>query len=186
MKKYIAIASILLSNLAFAQVAIGKKELSNGAVSLEFGDYTAGQGKGLILPYVQDASSMNSSVPGTLVFDTSDNIVKYKTIGNSWVALTTNEITTVESNPNFNTAGQVDTSLQNSYNEIATAKASIGTPSDIEGVLVLEESQHAMVLPKVPNPHLNIINPEPGTIVYDTVNNQLAVFNGTVWSFWKP
>ena len=31
-----------------------------------------------------------------------------------------------------------------------------------------------------------IIKPEPGTMVYDTNAKQLAVFNGTVWTFWKP
>jgi hypothetical protein len=43
-----------------------------------------------------------------------------------------------------------------------------------------------MVLPKVASPHLNIISPSAGMIVYDTIKKQLAVYNGTVWSFWKP
>ena len=53
-------------------------------------------------------------------------------------------------------------------------------------ILVLEDANKAMVLPTVPNPHVNIVNPEPGMMVYDTTAKQLAVFNGTVWSFWKP
>ncbi|WP_262907374.1 hypothetical protein [Chryseobacterium sp. LC2016-27] len=43
-----------------------------------------------------------------------------------------------------------------------------------------------MILPKVASPHLNIINPSAGMMVYDTVKKQLAIYNGTVWSFWKP
>ena len=54
------------------------------------------------------------------------------------------------------------------------------------GILVLADTNKAMVLPKVASPHLNIVNPSPGMMVYDTTSKQLAVFNGTVWSFWKP
>ncbi|MFN8364299.1 MAG: hypothetical protein U0T78_03115 [Cloacibacterium normanense] len=53
------------------------------------------------------------------------------------------------------------------------------------GILVLADTNKAMVLPKAASPHLNIVNPS-GMIVYDTTKKQLAVFNGTVWSFWKP
>ena len=54
------------------------------------------------------------------------------------------------------------------------------------GILVLADTDKAMVLPKVASPHLNIVNPAAGMMVYDTTSKQLAVFNGTVWSFWKP
>ncbi|WP_279195775.1 hypothetical protein [Chryseobacterium indoltheticum] len=62
----------------------------------------------------------------------------------------------------------------------------IGTPTATPGILVLEDTNKAMILPRVASPHLNIINPAPGMMVYDTTAKQLAVFNGTVWSFWKP
>ncbi|HRM13961.1 MAG TPA: hypothetical protein PLV47_13590, partial [Flavobacterium sp.] len=78
------------------------------------------------------------------------------------------------------------TILQASLTDKPDAKAAIGTPTATPGILVLEDSNKAMVLPKVPSPHLNIINPEPGMMVYDTTTKQLAVFNGKVWSFWKP
>jgi hypothetical protein len=54
------------------------------------------------------------------------------------------------------------------------------------GILVLADTNKAMVLPKVASPHLKIVNPSPGMMVYDTTKKQLAVFNGAVWSFWKP
>ncbi|WP_262707286.1 hypothetical protein [Chryseobacterium balustinum] len=41
----------------------------------------------------------------------------------------------------------------------------------------METNNQAMVLPKVESTHLNIINPEPGTMAYDTVTKQLAVYN---------
>ncbi|WP_426480116.1 hypothetical protein [Chryseobacterium sp. R2ACT005] len=44
----------------------------------------------------------------------------------------------------------------------------------------------AMILPKIASPHLNIVNPAAGMMVYDTTKKQLAIYNGTVWSFWKP
>ncbi|MCX8525315.1 hypothetical protein OF897_15460 [Chryseobacterium formosus] len=50
----------------------------------------------------------------------------------------------------------------------------------------MTDTDKAMVLPKVARPHLTIQNPAPGMMVFDTVKRQLAVYNGTVWSFWKP
>uniref|UniRef100_A0AAU6WRA1 Uncharacterized protein n=1 Tax=Chryseobacterium endophyticum TaxID=1854762 RepID=A0AAU6WRA1_9FLAO len=77
--------------------------------------------------------------------------------------------------------GVVDTVLQASKVELPGAKMVIGTggASDTTpGILVLKDTNKAMVLPKVASPHLNIINPSAGMMVYDTVKHQLAVFNG--------
>ncbi|MBV6880619.1 hypothetical protein NG800_009595 [Epilithonimonas ginsengisoli] len=79
--------------------------------------------------------------------------------------------------------------LQNSITDLDNAKVQIGGNPDTDntpGILVLADTNKAMVLLKVASPHLNIVNPAPGMIVFDTVKNQLAVFNGTVWTFWKP
>lgn len=171
------------------QIAIGKNNISNSSVSLEFGDYIAPHGKGIVVPWVNSESSVSSSEKGTIIFDNNDKIVKYKKADGTWFNLTRNETLTVEGTPNFDTTGSADTTLQNSLNDTASAKTSIGIPpegSNTPGILVLEETNKAMILPKVASPHLNIINPEPGTLVYDTVSKQLAVFNGTVWAFWKP
>ena len=37
--------------------------------------------------------------------------------------------------------------------------------------MVLADTNKAMVLPKVASPHLNIVNPAPGMMVYDTTKN---------------
>jgi len=53
------------------------------------------------------------------------------------------------------------------------------------GVLVMESSNKALILPKVATPHLNVKNPYPGMICYDTVSKTMAVFDGLKWSYWK-
>ena len=170
MKKIFITAFLVISGLLFSQVAIGKTSVSNASVSLEF---ASTEPRGLLLPWVNSAASVAGAVNGTLIYDTTDKKVKVR-YATGWKDLS------------INSTGVVDTSLQNSLTEKPEAKVSIGTPSTIPGILVLEDSNKAMILPKVASPHLAIINPAPGMMVYDTTAKQLAVFNGSVWSFWKP
>ncbi len=185
MKNSIIIALLVLSFNAKAQVAIGKNSITNTSVSLEFGDYDNANGKGIILPWVDNQSVVTGAVEGTLVFDTNDTIVKYKTDNNQWTELSKNE-TSVIDGVSTDTKGKVNFEIQKELSDHANAKVGIGQPTETPGILVLEDANKAMILPKVPEPHKNIVNPEPGTIVYDTTNHMVAVFNGTVWSFWKP
>jgi len=79
--------------------------------------------------------------------------------------------------------------LQATKTELPSAKVAIGKNGATDttpGILVLSDSDKAMILPKVASPHLNIKNPTAGMLAYDTTNRQIAVFNGTNWSFWKP
>ena len=171
--------SIFLSTCAFAQVAIGKASV-NPSVSLEFYD-NADNVRGIVLPWVDSTGGVTGAVNGTIVYDTSDKKVKVK-YASGWKDLSVDATgTTVD--PITNVDGLT---LQNSLNDLDTAKVSIGTPTSTPGILVLEDTNKAMVLPKVASPHLNIVKPSPGMMVYDTTKKQLAVFNGTVWSFWKP
>ncbi len=57
--------------------------------------------------------------------------------------------------------------------------------SSKKGVLILESTTQAMVLPQVFEPHLNINGAIAGTIVYDTSCDMLAVYDGVNWSYWK-
>lgn len=115
-----------------------------------------------------------------MVYDLTDKKVKVK-YNAAWKDLSVNtQGTTVD--PVTSVDG---VTIQNAGSENTLAKSAIGTLTATPGILVLEDSDKAMVLPKVASPHLNIINPAPGMIVYDTFNKQLAVFNGSVWSFWK-
>ncbi|MHC5310563.1 hypothetical protein ACYSNM_10950 [Myroides sp. LJL116] len=154
-----------------AQSSIGKFTNENASVLL---DFNPDETRGIILPWVTALPQGNNLVGGTLLFDAQEKKVKYFKAGSEsqWVDLSvkTGEVPTQ--------AGlQENTSFQNVI---------IGnTQSDADGVLVLESTQRAMVLPKVKSPHLNMLSPSPGTIAYDTDSKMLCIFDGKQWSFWK-
>lgn len=176
MKNIFTITLALVSTLGFSQVAVGKASVSSPSVSLDFG---VGN-RGLALPWVTSTPSVTGVVNGTMVYSLTDKKVWVK-YASGWKDLSVNTLgTTVD--PLTGTDGVL---IQNSATEDTNAKAAIGTITSTPGILVLEDTDKAMVLPKVASPHLNIINPAPGMIVYDTFNKQLAVFNGSFWSFWK-
>ncbi|MCD0454776.1 hypothetical protein LPB85_04865 [Chryseobacterium sp. LC2016-27] len=161
--------------LISGQVAIGKGSVSNSSVSLEFAET---QNRGMILPWVTSVGAVTGVVDGSFVYDLSDHKVKVKYAA-GWKDLS------VDLTGATGTAVQI----QNDATENPDAKVSIGAPTTAApaaGILVLEDQTKAMVLPRVASPHLNIIDPAAGMMVYDTTAKQLAVFNGTVWSFWKP
>lgn len=155
--------------LASSQVIIGKGKttITNSSVSLEFGT----EPKGILLPWVEAAHSVQNAVPGTLIFDAADKKVKLKTSSN-WKDLSVDN------------SGIVDTSLQDAYVEKIDAKVSVGSPTNTPGIFVLEQSNKAMILPLVTS-YQDVKNPSPGMIIFDTSTKQLCLFNGTVWSFWK-
>lgn len=163
---------VMIAASANAQVAIGKPAVTNSSVSLEFGN----DNKGIVLPWVNSAAAVTGAVDGTIIFDAADKKVKYRK-NSAWFDLSVDN------------TGIVDTGLQNTLTESSNAKVAIGVngASDTTpGILVLTDTDKAMVLPNVAKPHLNIINPAAGMMAYDTINHMLAVYNGTVWSFWKP
>lgn len=179
MKKILTILSIffIVSTYTNAQVAIGKQLVTNSSVSLEFADT---ENRGLILPYVENKSAITEE--GTLIYDISDHKVKYKNGATSWANFS-------EDDGTADTIGVADISIQTTKAEKTDAKTVIGndgTTNSTAGILVLSDTDKAMILPKVNNPHLNIINPAPGLMVYDASAKQLVVYNGKVWSFWKP
>lgn len=157
----------MISGSVYSQVAIGKTTLESASSSLEFGT----EKKGIVLPWVTDTSGIQNPLNGTLIFDISDKKVKVYQ-NNIWEDLS------------VDATGIADTGLQDALTENSTAKMSIGAPTATSGILVLEDNDKAMILPKIASPHLNIISPSAGMMVYDTVKKQLAVFNGSVWTFW--
>jgi hypothetical protein len=167
-KLIISLAMLIIAQCLSAQIAIGKTNV-DGAGLLDFNI-----GKGLILPWVETAGTADDN--GTLIFDTSDNKVKAR-INGVWEDLSENSgsLNTIKTN-------KVNQHLLKTENEINTI---IGSPTPTaNGVLVLESSDKALILPKMPSPHLNMVDPEPGTVVYDTVSNLMCVFNGEEWTFW--
>lgn len=163
--------------LAHAQVAIGKPGISNNSVSLEFG---SNQNRGMILHWVTNVSKLITAANGIMAYDVATHKVKVKYSG-GWKDLSV-DTTGKTTDPVTNING---ITIQNASEESSDAKVSIGTPTSTPGILVLEDKNKAMVLPKVANPQTSIVNPAPGMMVYDTTRKVLAFFNGTVWSFWK-
>ena len=175
MKNIVATLTLFFATAISAQVAIGKTSISSPAVSLEFYD-NADNTRGIILPWVTSTAAVTGAVNGTIVYNTADRKV-YVKYASGWRDLS------------VDTTGTVTTTLQDALSDLETAKVLIGGNPDTDttpGILVLADTDKAMVLPKVASPHLNIVNPAAGMMVYDTTSKQLAVFNGTVWSFWKP
>lgn len=166
-----------------AQVAIGKESISSPSVSLEFGIGN----KGIILPYILEVNLMQNVVPGTLIIDATTGVMQYATSTGNWRPLSFSGISTSYDNETLDITGFADTTLQSKLKDLPESMAIIGNVKEnISGVLVLSDPDKAMVLPKMDSPHLNIKNPAAGIMAYDTLKKQLAVFNGTVWTFWHP
>ena len=177
MKKYRIIALVIFAFTGSKAQVIFNPDIgqtsSSPSVLLEFGT----QPKGLLLPWVTNTTGVAGAVAGTVVYDISDKKVKYLKDGPGagWIDLS------------VDATGVVNTTLQDTPTDAANAKTIIGNrTAAAPGILVLESPTKAMVLPKLGSPYANIINPSAGMVVYDTTTKQLAVFNGTVWSFWKP
>lgn len=176
MRNSISILFFLFSFCVYAQVAIGKTSVSSTSVSLEFGPAN----RGMVLPWVTSSATVSGVVNGTMIYDLTDKKIKVK-YASGWKDLSVNATgTTVD--PVTGIDGAL---IQNSATETSSAKVAVGNLTSTPGILVLEDTNKAMVLPKVASPHLNIINPSPGMMVYDTATKLLAVFNGSVWTFWK-
>ena len=158
--------------MANAQVAIGKNTVNGTDTLLDFDD-SAGNYRGIILPAVDDASTMtlDENNNGTFVLDKSDETVKYWTESQGWTALSDE--------------GDASAILTNDSSEIGNGAVIGAETSDAKGVLVLESADKAMILPKINRPHETVKSPYPGMICYDTESKTLAVFDGLVWNYWK-
>lgn len=168
---------------ANAQVIIGDATggpaLDKSSVLLEFANTN---NRGIIVPYVTTTVLPSTFAGGTILLHaptpstTTARMKYYNAVTSNWIDLSGQD-------------GVVTTALTNQPSSITeTGKSIIGAPSSLaDGVLVLESSNKAMVLPIVNNTN-QIINPSPGMMAYlnKTGAKRLAVFNGTKWSFWKP
>ena len=167
MKTIITTLALIITAISFAQVAIGKATVDGDGI-LDFENPTT---KGILLPRV---TSLNAaSVPGTLYYDATAKKVKFK--GATELDLSINE-------------GNFDVTAER-YNELTEEATLNGTvlganSSTAPGVLVLESTEKALILPKMAAPHTTIKDPEAGMIAYDTTKKMLCVFNGTEWAFW--
>ncbi len=162
---------ILVSGLEMnAQMAIGKQTIDGSGII----DFASGGFSGIVLPWVTTLPEGSALSPGMLIYDAIQKKVMYYN-GTIWVDLSKR-------------TGAVNLSEQNAIP--AGPEKTEGTvlgalSSSIKGVLVLETTDKALILPKVVSPHLNIVNPMAGTICYDTTKKMLCIYNGSEWSFWK-
>lgn len=152
------------ANKSYAQLGIGTETITNSSVLLEFG----GGNKGIILPAVANAPD---AVSGTFVFNTTSLSLQMLENG-TWINLTDEN----EAIPH---------SFSNAGTDIGEGVI-IGAQDSVKpGILVLESTTQALVLPQVVDPHLNMQGTIAGTMVYDTVSDTLAVFDGINWSYWR-
>jgi len=181
MKKTIIFCTLLISTITFSQVAIGK-EAQHPKGLLDFGNDS---NKGIILP-IAEISPRIVYENGTLLVDKEDKKIKVYQ-NQKWLDLTDVGSFIVERDSNGNaltTAVALNPSEEIEDNEGVTIGIPLNTIKT-EGVLVLESTDKALILPKVANPHTSIKSPVAGTICYDTVSNSMAIFDGKVWSYWK-
>lgn len=177
MKNIIIPIFALISSLSYAQVIIGDETgtaTNKTSVLLEF---SKAQNKGLILPYVKTLPT--APAQGTIILDASTpTAAKVKYFNGTWQDLSID-------------GGDVSSHLTQQPATPAAAnnaKVIIGAnTSTADGILVLESTTKAMVLPTVSSTN-DIINPAPGMMVYvsnRTTNEKLlAVFDGNTWSFF--
>ncbi|MCY1660196.1 hypothetical protein [Chryseobacterium sp. SL1] len=166
MKKIIITSIFLLTIGLKAQVAIGKTTTTNSSCLLEFGTAS----RGILLPTVSDATTANVSDAGTILFDGNTGAVRfYAGTTPSWSAPIGSGTTGgVLSGADGNTQGVI-----------------IGSSTSVtKGILILESSFKAMVLPMVSQPAARFSAPPKGLMVFDTSVNQVAVYNGVKWTYY--
>jgi hypothetical protein len=177
MKKIFLIITIAVTGTMYSQVIIGDAVGTAPAnqkqsVLLEFANTND---KGIIMPYVRTLPT--NPAPGTILLDaTTPTSAAMKLFdGTEWKVLSGR--------------AEISSSLtdQPSVIEEPNAKAIIGSDTSTEdGVLVLESSTKAMILPIVTDVQ-NIIKPSPGMMVYvKGIKKYLAIYDGNKWAFWIP
>jgi hypothetical protein len=167
---FILIVASLVSFATQAQVAIGKQSV-DGAALLDFAPNTT---NGIILPVVRTLPTGAGASDGTLLIN-GVNLAAAKAqarVNGAWVDISDESRNL--SSLNLNTTAEQGT--------IAIMGASTSSAS---GVLVLESTSKALVLPKVANAETGIKSPAVGTMVYDLYSKSLAIFDGAKWNFWK-
>lgn len=167
MKKIILIIILFAPIFIFSQISIGKAFVDGDGI-LDFENPAKG---GLILPSVTSLPTGNAATNGTIIYDYTNGLVKIRQ-NNVWENLTPKH--------GDNSMINLNASTETGNGVIIGANS-----SSADGVLVLESQTKALILPKVDRPHLNLVNPYPGTMCYDTYNKALAVFDGSKWYFYK-
>lgn len=180
MKKYIITSGfILLAMISVnAQVSIGGNQVVEGTATILDFNSTATNTKGIILPALEAepvftiTPGISSPNNGTFIFDRAEKKVKMFE-NNDWVDLSA-------------VGNESQISVNSSDESSSEQGVIIGSDTSFaKGVLVLESLNKGMILPKIANPHTSVESPYPGMMCFDTVSKSLAVFDGSVWNYWK-
>lgn len=160
---------LMIPLFSISQVGIGTDTVPESTI-LTF----AQDNRGIILPAVTSAPiGLNESKNGgTFIFDSSDSKVKvFEGETGAWIALSgTGSTTAIVSNGATETGNGVI----------------IGSETtEAQGVLVLEASDKAMILPKINKPEETVKSAYPGMLCYDTSRKSLAVYDGVNWNYWN-
>ena len=168
MKKLIfTLVLICTTGTLLAQVGIKRKDVSSVSTIL---DFPLNGTEGIVLPAVTNVTAVTPA-NGMILFDRADQRLKYYQNG-AWVFLSDAGDRTKAPTPNPATD-----------NPNTGVVISDSTKDNVAGVLELRSATKAMVLPKVANPHTTIPSPVAGTMVYDTVSQSVALFDGLVWNY---
>ncbi len=177
MKKIITIGLLAIATLGYSQVIIGDAvgtATNKTSVLLEF---SKTENKGIVLPYITNLAA-TTHTPGTIALDATTPTgakVVYLKDTNVWFDLSSGQV------------GDVTNALtiQTPETEKPKARVIIGSETtSAEGVLVLESTNKAMVLPMITKTD-DIVDPAPGMMAYIKGDKLLAVYNGKVWTFWE-
>lgn len=150
--------------LVLGQTAIEKYTVDGDGVL----DFASGTTKGIILPAVETLPATPAN--GTFLYDKNAQMVKMYENG-AWVNLSD-----IGDNSDVLPYNGTDTNKQTIIGAVSTT---------VDGVLVLEATDKALILPKIASPHINVPSPYPGMMCYDTDAKALAVFDGAAWNYWK-
>lgn len=166
MKKIIL--ALLISSFCVAQVGIETTTVRGSGI-LDFAS-PSNNTKGIILPSVTSNIAMTNVTPGTIVFDLLTARIKY--YDGAWKDLTYQN-------------GTAPTVIPG--NDLLTKTGVIigDQNTTAEGVLVLESSNKALILPQINDPVVNVKSPVAGMICYDPVKKLMCIYNGKDWFFFK-
>ncbi len=117
--------------------------------------------------YIHPANlpSCSSVTAGGITFDNATGSVRFCN-GTAWSTVISNGAT----------GGTVPSGTD-------TGKVIIGSDtSAVDGVLVLESSSRALILPKLSLGQYKIASPQAGMIYYDTYTKKVTVYNGNRWT----
>jgi hypothetical protein len=163
---YIPIFLFAFNILTQAQIGVEKESVDGSGLM----DFPTGTTKGIILPQVENNTTMADISAGTFVFDGATSKTKYYD-GTAWIEMTGEN-------------GISPSKIIGAEHNVTKGVIVGAEDSTANGVLVFESEDKALILPKVIDPVNNVKSPAAGMMCYDPVAKLVCLYNGATWSFW--